>query len=163
MADTEVPAVGEQAPHFTLPDQDGREVSLSDYLGHRLILYFYPKDNTPGCTREAQGFRDHLDEIRQLGAVVVGVSPDTPASHCRFREAHQLPFTLLSDPDGQVARLYGAWGPKRFAGREYEGVIRSTFIIGPDGRLERAMRNVKVEGHVEKVIRELRELVAAAP
>lgn len=135
---------GDKAPEFTLKDQDEQDVSLSDFKGRWVVLYFYPKDNTSGCTKEACDFTERLPDFRGLDAVVLGVSPDSPASHRRFREKHGLKITLLSDPDKEVLKAYGAWGEKKNYGRVYEGVIRSTFIINPAGRIAARWRNVRV-------------------
>ncbi len=156
--------VGEMAPDFCLPglDPEGREGTfcLRDFLGQGkyVVLYFYPKDNTSGCTREAVDFRDHLEEIFPM-AIVVGVSPDPVESHRKFREKHRLNFYLLSDTSKEVLRKYDAYGLKKMYGRTVEGVIRSTYIIAPDGRIVKGWRNVRVKGHVEKVIEELRSLM----
>jgi peroxiredoxin Q/BCP len=128
---------GDKAPDFTLRDATGREVSLGDFAGRQVILYFYPRDDTPGCTKEACGFRDHWEELGRSGAVVLGVSADDAESHRRFATKHRLPFTLLSDPDHSVMRAYGAYGEKMLYGRKVTGVIRSTVWIGPDGRVRR--------------------------
>jgi thioredoxin-dependent peroxiredoxin len=143
---------GAIAPDFTLTDQDGKEVSLSAFKGKRVVLYFYPRDNTPGCTTEACGFRDVYDYILAKGAVVLGVSPDSRSSHAGFRDRYSLPFHLLSDADHAVAALYGAWGKKKNYGREYEGIIRSTFIISPEGRVEKLFPKVTPAGHAEEVL-----------
>jgi peroxiredoxin Q/BCP len=128
---------GDKAPDFTLRDATGREVSLEDFAGRDVILYFYPRDDTPGCTKEACGFRDQWDALGRTGAVVLGVSADDAASHRRFATKYRLPFTLLSDPDHTVMRAYGAYGEKTLYGRKITGVIRSTVWIGPDGRVRR--------------------------
>jgi len=140
-----------QAPRFTLPDQDGNPVSLKDLQGRPLILFFYPAAMTPGCTTEACDFRDSYDELLEVGYQVVGVSPDTPERNKQFREKEGLPFPLLSDPGHKVAEAFEAWGTKKNYGREYEGLIRSTFIIDTDGTITRAMRNVRATGHVARV------------
>jgi peroxiredoxin Q/BCP len=128
---------GNKAPDFTLRDATGREVSLGDFAGRQVILYFYPRDDTPGCTKEACGFRDQWEELSRSGAVVLGVSADDAESHRRFATKHRLPFTLLSDSDHSVMRAYGAYGEKMLYGRKVTGVIRSTVWIGPDGRVRR--------------------------
>lgn len=140
-----------QAPRFTLPDQDGNSVSLKTLLGRPLILFFYPAAMTPGCTTEACDFRDSYDELLEAGYQVVGVSPDAPERNKQFREQEGLPFPLLSDPSHKVAEAFEAWGTKKNYGREYEGLIRSTFIIDTDGTITRAMRNVRATGHVARV------------
>jgi len=148
---------GKKAPAFSLPASSGNKVSLKDFAGKKLVLYFYPKDNTPGCTTEAQGFRDAARKLAKLGAVVVGVSKDSVASHCKFIEKHELNFVLLSDEDGDMLTKYGAWGEKNMYGKKMMGIIRSTFVIDEAGIVRKAFRSVKVAGHVEKVL----ETVAA--
>jgi len=146
---------GKPAPDFELTTDPGERVKLSDFRGRPVVLYFYPKDDTPGCTREACGFRDVYSEFEQRGAVVLGVSPDDEASHVRFKEKYSLPFTLLADPEHKAAQKYGAWGEKNFGGRKYMGVKRSTFVIDADGKVVKTMRNVKPDGHPEKVLQAL--------
>jgi peroxiredoxin Q/BCP len=149
---------GEKAPAFTLTDAAGRKVSLRDFAGAHVILYFYPQDDTPGCTKEACGFRDAWDDLRELGAVVLGVSADDADSHERFAAKYRLPFTLLSDPDRTVMRAYGAYGEKTLYGRKVVGVIRSTVWIGPDGRVRRHWARVaNAAAHPAKVMAALRE------
>jgi thioredoxin-dependent peroxiredoxin len=143
---------GQPAPDFTLESDAGEQVSLSQFRGKPVVLYFYPADDTPGCTAQACGFRDDWEEYQRRGAVVLGVSPDDVDSHVRFREKYELPFTLLADPDHRVAEVYGAWGEKNRYGRTYTGIIRSTFVIGPDGTVATAMRNVRAQGNSEKVL-----------
>jgi peroxiredoxin Q/BCP len=143
---------GQQAPDFELASDAGERVRLSDLRGKPVVLYFYPKDDTPGCTKQACGIRDAWGEYRARGAVVLGVSPDDEASHVKFKEKYSLPFTLLADPDHAVATEYGAWGEKKNYGKTYEGIIRSTFVIGPDGTLVKTLRNVKPDGHAERVL-----------
>ena len=146
---------GDQAPAFTLDDQDGKPHSLADYADRTVVLYFYPKDDTPGCTKEACSFRDYFGSIEEAGAVVLGVSGDTAASHQKFRQKYGLPFPLLIDADKTVASAYGAWGEKVLYGKTVIGMIRSTFIIGPDGRLIKVWKQVKAEGHAEHVLKAL--------
>jgi len=146
---------GEPAPLFSLLDHRGRTVSLADYAGKRLLVYFYPRAFTPGCTTEACDLRDRHQAFLQAGWAVVGISPDPPERLARFREEHGLPFPLLSDPDHRVAEAYGAWGAKRTYGRDTQGMIRSTFAVGPDGRIEAAWHNVRAAGHAEHVASEL--------
>ena len=149
---------GTKAPPFVLSDAAGRQVSLQDFAGRHVILYFYPQDDTPGCTEEACGFRDAWGELEALGAVVLGVSADDAASHERFAAKYRLPFTLLSDPDRRVMRAYGAYGEKTLYGRKVVGVIRSTVWIGPDGRVRRHWARVANAGaHPEKVLAALRD------
>jgi thioredoxin-dependent peroxiredoxin len=148
---------GEPAPPFALSDADGRTVALEDLAGMHVVLYFYPKDDTPGCTKEACGFRDAWHDLQALGAVVLGVSPDSGASHTRFAEKYRLPFPLLSDPDKRVMQEYGAWGEKTLYGRKTTGVIRSTVWIGPDGRVRRHWPRVaNAETHPDQVLAALR-------
>jgi thioredoxin-dependent peroxiredoxin len=134
---------GQPAPTFTLPNDTGEPVSLESFRGKPVVLYFYPKDDTPGCTAQACGIRDAWGEFEPSGAVVLGVSPDSPKRHARFRDKYGLPFTLLSDEDHSVSEAYGVWVEKSFAGKKYMGVERSTFVIGPDGTLQKVMRRVK--------------------
>ncbi len=149
---------GKQAPAFTLQDGSGAEVALADFSGKNVILYFYPKDDTPGCTKEACGFRDGWPELKKLGAVVLGVSPDGAAAHQKFAAKYGLPFPLLSDPDKSVMQKYGAWGEKMMYGKKVTGVIRSTVWIGADGKVRKHWKRVaKAEGHPAEVIAALRE------
>jgi thioredoxin-dependent peroxiredoxin len=143
---------GQSAPTFILPTDDGDEVSLESLRGKPVVLYFYPKDDTPGCTAQACGIRDAWSEFQRSGAVVLGVSPDSPKKHAKFREKYGLPFTLLADEDHAVSEAYGVWVEKRFAGRKYMGVERSTFVIEPDGKLKRVMRRVKPDTHADDVL-----------
>ncbi|GAC1320821.1 MAG: thioredoxin-dependent thiol peroxidase [Acidimicrobiales bacterium] len=145
---------GAPAPPFTLPDADGAPVSLSDFRGQRVVVYFYPKDDTPGCTREACQFNDALDDFGALDVPVIGISPDAAASHVRFREKYGLRFRLLSDPDKTVMAAYGAWGEKMNYGKVITGVIRSTFLIAADGTIARAWYSVKSDGHAGRVLQE---------
>ena len=149
---------GKEAPDFCLPDQDEREVCLRNFRGKWVVLYFYPKDNTSGCTREAQDFTEKLEEFEKLGAVILGISPDSPKSHRNFREKKNLRVTLLSDQEHRVLETYGAWQLKKMYGREYYGVMRSTHLIDPEGRIARIRPKVKVKGHVEEVLNTLKEL-----
>jgi peroxiredoxin Q/BCP len=143
------------APDFTLPAEPGGEVTLSDYRGKKVVLYFYPKDNTPGCTTEACSFRDVYDDILAAGAVVLGVSPDPVASHEKFRRKHGLPFALLSDPDHRVADLYGAWGTKTSFGKTREGILRSTYIIDEAGKIAKVFPKVSPKEHAPQVLEAL--------
>ena len=143
---------GKKAPAFTLAASDGTKVSLGDFKGQKVILYFYPKDDTPGCTREAEGFRSALAKIKKKNAVVLGVSRDSIESHCKFIDKYDLNFPLLSDPDGKVLRAYGAWGEKNMYGKKTEGVLRTTVIIDGEGKVEKVFPRVKVDGHVDKVL-----------
>jgi thioredoxin-dependent peroxiredoxin len=143
---------GEPAPDFTLTSDAGESVSLSDFRGKPVVLYFYPKDDTPGCTAQACGIRDAYGEFEGAGAVVLGVSPDSVKRHVKFREKYGLPFTLLADPEHEVAERYGVWGEKKFRGKQYMGINRSTFVIAPDGTVVRAMYNVKPAEHADDVL-----------
>lgn len=146
---------GDMAPDFSLASDGGDPVRLTDLRGRRVVLYFYPKDDTSGCTKEACGFRDALPEFDARGAVVLGVSPDDVDSHEKFRDKYDLNFPLLADPDHSVAQAYGAWGKKKLYGREYEGILRSTFLIDPAGRIEKIYRKVKPAGHADEILAEL--------
>jgi peroxiredoxin Q/BCP len=148
-------AAGDPAPDFTLPDDTGTPVSLSDYRGGRVVVYFYPAAGTPGCTTQACDFRDNLGAFSRAGFTVLGVSPDTPAALARFRAAQELSFPLLSDPDHAVLSAYGAYGEKTMYGKTVTGVIRSTIVVGADGTVELAQYNVKATGHVDKLRRDL--------
>jgi len=143
---------GDRAPEFSAPTSGGGKVSLSDFKGKSVILYFYPRDNTPGCTKEACGFRDHFAQFRNKGAVVLGVSVDSVKSHDRFVEKFALPFTLLADTDKQIVGAYGVWGEKSFMGRTYRGTHRVTFLIGPDGTIQKIWPRVKPEEHAAEVL-----------
>ena len=149
---------GEPAPDFTLQDDRGEPVRLSEFRGRPVVLYFYPKDDTPGCTKEACAFRDRQAELAERGAVVLGVSPDGVASHARFRDKFGLNFPLLADPDHAVAEAYGAWREKNQYGRRSMGIQRSTFLIGPDGVVRRAWPKVAVDGHDDEVLAALGEI-----
>jgi peroxiredoxin Q/BCP len=146
---------GDVAPEFELPDADETAVSLASLRGKRVILYFYPAAMTPGCTKESVDFESSLPELEAAGVAVVGVSPDKPAKLAKFRDKEGLTFPLLSDPDAEVLRAYGAYGEKKLYGKVVVGVIRSTFVIDPDGKIEKAYYNVKATGHVERLRREL--------
>jgi peroxiredoxin Q/BCP len=145
-------AEGEAAPDFTLRDDRGREVTLSSLRGKPVVLYFYPKDDTPGCTTQACGIRDAYGEFERAGAVVLGVSPDDESSHVKFRSKYELPFTLLADTDHSVAEQYGVWGEKKYMGKAYMGVNRSTFVIDADGNVKKVMRDVKPATHADDVL-----------
>jgi peroxiredoxin Q/BCP len=145
-------AEGSPAPAFTLTSDAGETVSLESVKGKPVVLYFYPKDDTPGCTKQACGIRDAWGEFERTGAVVLGVSPDSEASHVKFKEKFDLPFTLLADPDHATAEDYGVWVEKSMYGKTYMGVERSTFVIGPDGTLLKEMRKVKPETHADDVL-----------
>lgn len=143
---------GEQAPDFTLASEAGERVSLSDFRGKPVVLYFYPKDDTPGCTAQACGIRDAYGEFERAGAVVLGVSPDDVAHHVKFKEKYDLPFTLLADPEHEVAERYGVWGEKRYMGRTYEGINRTTFVVRPDGTVAKVLHDVKPAAHADDVL-----------
>ena len=146
---------GELAPDFELRSDEGERVKLSQFRGKPVVLYFYPKDDTPGCTTQACSIRDNYDDFEERGAVVLGVSPDEETAHVKFKQKYGLPFTLLADPDHHVADDYGVWVEKTYAGRTYWGNERSTFVIGPDGRIAKVMRSVKPDTHVERVLQAL--------
>ena len=149
---------GKKAPAFTLKNQDGKAVKLSDFAGKNVVLYFYPKDNTPGCTTEACDFRDQHSKLEKAGAVVLGVSPDAEKTHLKFAGKFGLPFTLLADPEHEVAEKYGSWGEKSLYGRKFLGIIRSTFLIGGDGKVAKVWPKVKVAGHVDEVLEAVKSL-----
>ena len=146
---------GDIAPAFTANTSGGGRISLADFKGRNVILYFYPKDDTPGCTKEACAFRDQFAKFEQKGAVVLGVSPDAVKSHDKFAAKFKLPFTLLADEDKQIVQAYGVWGQKSFMGRKYMGTYRVTFLIGPDGRIKKIWPKVKPKEHVMEVLAEL--------
>ncbi|MFX1363834.1 MAG: thioredoxin-dependent thiol peroxidase [Promethearchaeota archaeon] len=151
--------VGNNAPEFSLPDKDKKQITLKDFKGKYVILYFYPKDNTPGCTTEAIGFTGILPALQKLDAVVIGISPDTPESHAKFIEKKNLKVILLSDVEKKVIKKYGKWGKNKFRGKEYIGVIRSTFLIDPEGKIAHIWPKVSVKGHPEDVEKVLKELI----
>jgi len=143
---------GKKAPDFSLPDASGKTVKLEDFAGKRFVLYFYPKDDTPGCTAEACGFRDSLPKFEGLGVPVIGISPDDGKSHVKFAAKYKLPFTLLADEGAAVARKYGVWGKNKFMGREFEGIMRTTFVIGKNGKIEKIFAKVNPLGHEKQVL-----------
>ncbi|WP_116126463.1 thioredoxin-dependent thiol peroxidase [Lewinella sp. IMCC34183] len=143
---------GDAAPPFTATLQDGSEVSLGDYRGKKLVLFFYPKDDTPGCTAAACSLRDHYAELREAGYALLGVSPDDPAKHRKFIDKHDLPMPLVADEDHAVMDAYGVWGPKKFMGREYDGVHRTTFVIDAEGTIERVITKVKTKTHAAQLL-----------
>ena len=151
-------APGDLSPGFSLPDDAGSTVALTDFRGRPVVLYFYPKDDTEGCTKEACDFRDHWREFQQAGAVILGVSPDGVESHRKFKAKYKLPFALLSDADHAVALAYGAWGPKKMYGREYEGILRTTVVIDAEGRIARVFPKVKVKDHADEVLAVLKAM-----
>ena len=145
-------SAGTLAPDFTLPDDSGVTRKLSDYRGHPVVLYFYPKDDTPGCTTEACNFRDDYSQYTQAGVVILGVSPDSPKKHAQFKEKYHLPFTLLADEAHKICDLYGVWGRKKMMGREYDGVFRTTFLIDRRGKLVKVFEGVKPGEHSKEVL-----------
>ncbi|HET7010408.1 MAG TPA: thioredoxin-dependent thiol peroxidase [Anaerolineales bacterium] len=151
------PKAGALAPDFKLTDDSGETVQLSKLRGRPVVLYFYPKDDTPGCTKEACGFRDDFAGYSQAGVVILGVSPDSEKSHTAFKKKFELPFPLLADEDKTVARQYGVWGKKKFMGREYMGIRRTTFLIGRDGKILEVFENVKPEGHSAEILEALKK------
>ena len=151
--------LGQVIPDFTLPASTGQDVKLSDYRGKKVVIYFYPKDMTPGCTQESCDFRDYHGDFEKHGVVVLGISPDPIKSHTKFIEKHSLPFMLLSDTEHEVADLFGVWQLKKMYGREYYGIVRSTFLIDEEGKLIKEWRSVKVKGHTNEVLEAVRELV----
>ena len=145
-------SAGIPAPDFTLPDETGFARKLSDYRGKPVVLYFYPKDDTPGCTTEACSFRDDYQQYQQAGVVILGISPDPPKKHAKFKEKYHLPFTLLADETHEVCERYGVWGLKKYMGREYMGVLRTTFLIDPQGGIARVFEGVKPAEHSAEVL-----------
>ena len=144
--------IGTKAPDFTLPNQDGKEVSLSDFLGKKVILYFYPRDNTPGCTKQACAFAQANEELEQLGAAVIGISKDSAASHRKFADKYELPFLLLSDPELKVIQQYGVWQEKKLYGKVSMGVVRSTYLIYEQGMIEKVMEKVKPDKNAPELL-----------
>jgi peroxiredoxin Q/BCP len=151
-------SAGGPAPDFTLPDEDGRNHSLSDYQGGPVVLYFYPKDDTPGCTKEACGFRDDYSEYREAGVTILGISPDSSKSHTKFINKYDLSFPLLADTDRKVIELYDVWGLKKQFGREFEGVLRTTFLISGDGMIFKVFEKVRPADHSAEILAALGEL-----
>jgi thioredoxin-dependent peroxiredoxin len=148
-------SAGIQAPDFTLQDETGTPRSLSDYRGKSVVLYFYPKDDTSGCTKEACSFRDDYSAYEGSGVVILGVSPDSPKSHAKFKSKYGLPFTLLADVDHKVCEMYGVWGRKKYMGREYDGVLRTTYLIDPQGLIIQVIEGVKPANHSQEIIEAL--------
>jgi thioredoxin-dependent peroxiredoxin len=144
---------GDTAPAFTTKNQDGKEISLSDYKGKKVILYFYPKDDTPGCTAEACNLRDNYDDLIEKGYEIIGVSPDAEASHTKFITKYELQFNLLADPDKEILKAYGAWGLKKMYGKEYEGVLRTTYVIDEEGSIARVFKKVDTKNHTEQILK----------
>jgi peroxiredoxin Q/BCP len=153
-----IPSIHQSAPGFVLPDQSGQPRALADFLGQWVVLYFYPKDDTPGCTKEACSFRDNLPKFSGIKARVFGISTDPVTSHKKFVEKYALPFTLLSDEAKVVVNAYGVWAKKKFMGREYDGILRTTFLIDPTGHIAKIFEKVKPEGHAEEVLEALQKL-----
>ena len=151
--------VGSKAPDFSLPDQNNQTINLADFSGRHLILYFYPKDNTPGCTKEACGFRDSWDQFNKAGISVVGVSKDSHKSHAKFADKYNLPFTLLSDEDAKVCSAYEAYAPKKFMGREFMGVLRVTYVIDPQGKIALAFPKVTPSDHATKILEAVKGII----
>jgi len=147
-----MPKEGDPAPEFRLPADDGKTYALKDLRGRKVVLYFYPKDDTPGCTKEACSFRDNLSRVQSKGAIVLGVSKDDLASHAKFREKYSLSFPLLSDPEGKVLSAYGVWKEKNLYGKTFMGIERTTFVIDERGRIQKVFPRVKVDGHVDEVL-----------
>jgi peroxiredoxin Q/BCP len=155
-------SINDKAPEFTLPDQNGKEVSLKDFRSSHVVLYFYPRADTPGCTVEACEFRDAYKKIEKTGAVILGISPDTPKAQKKFEEKYTLPFTLLADADKKVCNLYGMMQEKNMYGKKVMGVARTTFIIGPDGKVKHIFHKVKPQGHAEEVLESLKSAMKGA-
>lgn len=143
---------GDLAPTFTSKDQNGKEVKLSDYKGSKVALYFYPKDMTPGCTNQACNLRDNFAELKKEGIAVLGVSPDDETRHQKFIDKHELPFTLIADTDKEVINAYGIWGPKKFMGKEYDGLHRTTFLINEEGKIHDIIKKPKTKAHAEEIL-----------
>jgi len=146
---------GEEAPNFTLKSDEGRDISLSDFMGKKVVLYFYPKDGTPGCTNEAKAFRDAIKDFEKENAVILGVSKDNVESHQKFKRKHDLPFTLLSDPEGEALNLYGVWKKKSIFGRTFMGIERTTFLLDEQGVVRKIYRKVRVKGHAQACLLDL--------
>ncbi|SEU29014.1 thioredoxin-dependent thiol peroxidase [Paenibacillus sp. NFR01] len=149
------PQIGEPVPEFALPSSEGRTIAISEYRGRKVVLYFYPKNMTPACTQEACDFRDAHERILARGAAILGISLDPPASHAKFIAKNRLPFPLLSDEDHNVCEMFGVWQLKKLYGREYMGLVRSTFLIDEEGKLQAEWRNVRVKGHVAAILEEI--------
>ncbi len=147
---------GDPAPGFTAMDQYGKEIKLSDYSGKKVILYFYPKDNTPGCNAEACNLRDHHEKLNTEGYEVIGVSADSAASHVKFTDKFGLPFRLIPDTEKEIIQAYGVWGPKKFMGREYDGIHRTTFVIDGNGKIEKIFSKVKTKEHSEQILQAMK-------
>jgi len=146
-----MPSEGEKAPDFCATDDQNKNICLQDFAGKKVVLYFYPKDHTPGCTKQACNLRDNFEELTKHGIVVIGVSPDSANSHVSFREKYNLPFILIPDPDKKIIDMYGVWGKKKFMGKEYEGVLRTTFLINEDGTIHKVIKDVDVDNHAVQI------------
>lgn len=151
--------IGDQMPAFSLPDQDGVVHSSDEYKGKWLIVYFYPKDDTPGCTAEACSFRDNFEQFTERGITIIGISKDSVRSHKKFQEKHQLPFTILSDTSTETIQAFGAWGEKKFMGKAYMGIFRTTFLIDPEGKIVKVYENVNFMNHAEEVLKNMSALL----
>lgn len=151
-----MPKIGSLAPNFSLTDQDGKTHTLKDYRGKWVLVYFYPKDDTPGCTKQACDLRDSFPEFKKLDAVVFGISTDTEKSHKKFEDKYELPFTLLADVEKKIVNAYGVWAPKKFMGREFLGTLRTSFLINPEGNIAKVYEKVKPEIHAEEVLADLK-------
>lgn len=149
------PTEGKKAPAFNLPDQDGNKVALKDFAGKTVVLYFYPKDMTPGCTQEACDFQENLTKIKRKKAIVIGVSKDSVERHKKFQEKYNLKFPLLSDENSNICEKYDVWKEKNMYGKKFMGIVRATFIIGPDGKIQKIFPKVKVKGHIDEVLAEI--------
>jgi len=147
-------SIGDKAPDFSCLDQEGNMISLADFAGKKLVLFFYPRDNTPGCTAEACNLRDHYDDLREAGFELLGVSADSQKKHQNFIRKFDLPFSLLADVDKEVIQAYGVWGPKKFMGKSFEGILRTTFVIGEDGRILNILTKVKTKDHAAQILEE---------
>lgn len=143
---------GDKAPDFSIPNQDGNLVSLSDFKGKKLVLFFYPKASTPGCTAEACNLRDNIDRFRESGYIILGASADSPKRQSNFKEKYELPYNLLADEDHQLLNAYGVWGPKKFMGKEYDGIHRTTFVIDENGKIEEVISKVKTKDHADQIL-----------
>jgi len=146
---------GDVAPDFTANNQDGKSISLKGFQGKKIILYFYPKDDTSGCTAEACNLRDNYNDLIKRGFEVIGVSPDNEQSHAKFKNKYSLPFNLIADPDKTILKLYGTWGKKKMYGKEYEGVLRTTYVIGEEGKIEKVITKVDTKNHTRQILEEL--------
>ncbi|MFW5658417.1 MAG: thioredoxin-dependent thiol peroxidase [Bacteroidota bacterium] len=146
---------GDQAPEFTGKDQNGNEISLSDYKGDKLVLYFYPKDDTPGCTKEACNLRDNFQKLQDAGIKILGVSADDEASHQQFIEKYELPFPLIADTDKEIINKYGVWGEKNMYGKKFEGIFRTTFLIDEDSKIHHVFKRVKTDNHTEQILEKI--------